>query len=398
MKLQQRICSVEDLAILSQRQEGKIITLFSGGLDSAYLLHLLAQQHCTNVIALTVDLGDDIDLAHVEQVTNHFQAHSIVLDRKDLFAQEAVLPAIAAQAKYLGMYPISASLSRPIIAQEAIRLARTMDCAAILHTANQSQNSLRRLNGAIQQFGFAGYYGTPYEFTALSRQDKAAALQNTGFDYFKQRLHSGDSNLWCREFESGSLDDPEMFHTPVSLYKWSVPSSTASPTTLEIRFDSGVPTRLNGRLLPIVEMIGHLNNIVGRYGLGRYAGLEHLDQGEKVLEVREMPAAFLLLDAYRHLETASLSADTLKQKIGIEQTWVMEAIEGRWFGELKQAAESFITSTSKHVNGTVAYRLNLQSAEVFSIQADSPLYLRDRDAWEKEVATLRGVRNMLVPC
>lgn len=398
MKSRQQIRSIEDLAVLSQRPQGMIITLFSGGLDSAYLLHLLAQQNCTNVIALTVDLGDDIDLAHIEQVTNHFQVRSIVLDRQDLFAQEAVLPAIAAQAKYLGMYPISASLSRPIIAREAIRLARTIDCTAILHTANQSQNSLRRLNGAIQQFGFAGYYGTPYEFTALTRQEKATALQNVGLDYFKMRSHSGDSNLWCREFESGSLDDPEMFSTPASLYKWSVPDPTASSTTLEIRFDSGVPTRLNGQLLPIVEIISHLNSTVGRYRLGRYAGLEHLDQGEKVLEVREMPAAFLLLDAYRHLETASLSADTLKQKMGIEQTWVMEAIEGRWFGELKQAAESFIASTSKHVNGTVAYRLNLQNAEIFSIQADSPLYLRDRDAWEQKVAMLRGSRSVFVPC
>lgn len=396
MKSLKKIRSVEDLAVLSQHQQGTIITLFSGGLDSTYLLYLLKQHKCTDVIALTVDLGDDIDLTHVKDVAERFHVRSVVLDCKNLFAEEAVLPALAAQAKYLGMYPISASLSRPIIAREAVRLAKTINCTAILHTANQSQNSLRRLNGAIEQLDFTGYYGTPYEFTALTRQEKATALHNIGFDEFKMRSHSGDSNLWCREFESGSLDDPEMFHTPASLYKWSVPDLSAPPITVEIRFDHGVPTHLNGQLLPIVEMIDHLNSVIGRYGLGRYAGLEHLDHGEKVLEVREMPAAFLLLDAYRHLETAILGADLLKQKISIEQTWVMEAIEGRWFGELKQAAESFIASTSKNISGTVIYQLNFQSAEICSIQADKPLYIRDRDTWEKEIAVIRGSRNLLI--
>ncbi|KYF61697.1 argininosuccinate synthase-related protein [Sorangium cellulosum] len=395
MKADQRIRCVEDMAAIT-RQNARVVTLFSGGLDSAYLLYLLAERGCRDIVALTVDLGDDLDHERTSAIAAHFGARSHIVDRKGLFAQDAVLPAIAAQAKYLGIYPISASLSRPIIAREAVRFAESTDSTVILHTANQSQNSLRRLNGALDQLGFGGHYGSPYEFSALTRQEKAEALRRAGLGHFEARTHSGDSNLWCREFESGSLDDPESFHAPTSLYRWSVPDDDAQPSSIAVRFTAGVPTHVDEQPMPLVTMIDYLNRHVGQYGLGRYAGLEHLDQGEKVLEVREMPAAFLLLDAYRHLETATLGADTLRMKLAIEQTWVIEAIEGRWFGDLKQASESFIAKTALQVSGVVAYRLARGSAEPCAIRAQKPLYLRDRDAWEKQVAASRG-RRMSAP-
>jgi argininosuccinate synthase len=133
-----------------------------------------------------------------------------------------------------------------------------------------------------------------------------------------------------------------------------------------------------------------LNIHAGAFGVGRYCGLEHLDAGEKVLEVREAPAATVLMDAYRHLETATLDYELLREKMGQEQLWVREAIEGRWFGPTREAAEQFIGNAARHVHGTVAYRLRPGAADVCSIVADKPLYLTDRDAWEKRVAAERG--------
>src|SRR5690606_4533748 len=130
-------------------------------------------------------------------------------------------PAIRAQARYLGIYPVSSSLSRPILAKIAVKVARDLGCDAIVHTANQPQNSLRRLNGAIEQQGFEGCYRTPYERSVLTREEKIEALRQLGLTRFQAHGISGDANLWCREFESGSLDNPEGFWVPPSLFEWT---------------------------------------------------------------------------------------------------------------------------------------------------------------------------------
>ena len=397
MKTKNRIRSLDDLSFVSKRTP-KILTLFSGGLDSTFVLKELAKlsnHGAAEVICLTVDLGDGVNRADLDELAKRFGAHSIVVDGRDRFVHEAVLPAIRANAQYKGMYPISSSLSRPIISQFAVEHANKLGCGAIVHTANQSQNSLRRLNGAIEQLGFAGYYGTPYEFSALTREEKITELKAVGLNKFQARGISGDANLWCREYESGSLDNPESFWVPESLFDWTaVPTIPRVGGSFSIRFERGVPVAINGVKMPIVELIEATNRTVGQFQIGRYAGLEHLEHGEKVLEVREVPAAHVLMNAYRHLEMAILDAELIREKISMEQIWVREAIEGRWYHDLRRAAEGFISVTALNICGTVEYQLRQGAADVCSIKADHAKYLTDRDTWEKTVAVVRGSRRL----
>jgi argininosuccinate synthase len=386
---QLKLRSFGDLDILA-RSTRKVITLFSGGLDSSYLLMELAQRGF-QVTALAVDLGDGAELADLKLVTDHFGAELLRVDARQAFVADAVLPAIRAQARYLGTYPISSSLSRPVLAKVAVEQAQRLGCNLILHTANQSQNSLRRLNGSISQLGFEGWYGSPYEFGALPRETKIRLLAAAGLPNFRARGVSIDANLWCREFESGALDNPEAFWVPESLFVWTSPRSAkpASPS-LSLQFEAGVPVGMNGQRMAPAALIADLNRRAGAYGVGRYSGLEHLEQGEKVLEVREAPAATVLMQAYRHLETATLDAELIRAKLAQEQVWVREAIEGRWYGGLRQATDAFIGSTAQAVTGSVHFRLRPGAADLCGIRADRPLYLTDRDTWERDVAQLRS--------
>lgn len=391
--MSQRIRSLDDLKYIAGRCR-HVLTLFSGGLDSSYVLAQLAGRGC-RVTALTLDLGDGVHRADLAELTERFGAELLVIDGREAFARHAVLPAIRAQARYLGVYPVSSSLSRPLIARYAVETAALLGCDAIVHTANQSQNSLRRLNTAITQLGYAGYYGSPYEYSAISREEKIDQLSRLGLPRFQARGISGDVNLWCREFESGSLDNPEAFWVPESLFEWTAPRAGALPAPeLTLRFDAGVPVALNDELLEPVELIHRLNLHAGAYGVGRFCGLEHLEQGEKVLEVREAPAALLLLDAYRQLETATLDAELLREKLALEQLWVREAVEGRWYGTLRAAADAFIAETARHVSGSVGFRLRQGAADVCAIRADAPRYLTDRDGWERRVAHERSRRGL----
>jgi argininosuccinate synthase len=394
MRTRNQIRSFDDIEVVTERC-GRILTLFSGGVDSSYVLRELARHGRRDVIALTVDLGDGVDRMELQQIASYFGARSLVVDAQDVFAKEAVLPALRANARYMSMYPISASLSRPIIARIAVEVAAAHDCQAIIHTANQSQNSLRRLNGAISQLGFPGFYGTPYEYSALTREEKIEGLSAAGWHSHQSRGTSGDSNLWCREFESGSLDNPEEFEVPENLFQWTARTAgRGERTPLTVQFRDGVPTEIDGRPMSLVELIARLNHVVGRHGVGRFAGLEHLEFNEKVLEVREAPAAFILMDAYRHLETATLEPELMREKLGLEQVWVREAVEGRWYGDLRAAVDEFIRHTARRINGTVSYVLQDGLAEVCSIRADCPLYLTHRDEWEKQVASIRGARGL----
>lgn len=368
-----------------QGRTNHVLTLFSGGLDSSYVLKELAQR-ALRVTALSVDVGEGCQLQDLQEIAEFFGASLKVVDAKEMFAREAVAPAIRAQARYLGIYPVSSSLSRPILAKIAVKVARELGCDAIVHTANQSQNSLRRLNGAIGQLGFDGCYGTPYERSVLTRDEKIEALRLLGLTRFQARGISGDANLWCREFESGSLDNPEGFWVPPSLFEWTRARDCDVPNReLQIAFHQGFPSAVNGQKMELVPLIAHLNDLVGAFQIGRYSGLEHLVGGEKVLEVREAPAATALMDAYRQLETAVLDAELLREKVSLELLWTREAVEGRWFGPLRLSADAFIGQTSEKVTGTVTYQLRPGAMDICAIKALQPLYLTDRDSWEKSL-------------
>ncbi|WP_326739311.1 argininosuccinate synthase-related protein [Streptomyces sp. NBC_01022] len=361
-----------------------IVTLFSGGLDSSYLLYRLVQAGATDVHAISVGLDGDEETSQLQRIADKLGVHLQISDARASFVEEFVRPAIAAGSVYLDTHPVSSSLSRPLIARIALSAAREVDASVILHTANRSQNTLRRLNGAFRLLGFEGHYGSPYELDPVAREVKIKELGFAGLDEMAERSASGDSNLWCREFESGVLDDPEEHSVPESYYRWSaLPDAQVAPEEVEVTFRAGVPVALNGRELPLLEIIQRLNPIIGAHGLGRYTGLEHLPGGVKVLEVREMPAAWLLLASRRHLETAVLDAETIREKMHIEQVWVREALEGRWFGELRSACEAFVLGLAAPLNGTVRWRLFGGRTSTIAIVADAPLYVRNREDWEE---------------
>ncbi|MFB6549738.1 argininosuccinate synthase-related protein [Streptomyces sp. NPDC056405] len=383
---QARIRSFADVCAAIGRPDAPVVTLFSGGLDSSYLLYRLRAVGLSRVHAVSVDIGDEETTEDKQKITDELGVELHVVDGRDQFAQEYLRPAIAAQAMYLGTHPVSSSLSRPCIAGLAVEVAGKLGARTLLHTANRSQNTLRRLNGAISLMGFPGSFGSPYDREPVDRARKTAELRGAGLDAFIRRDVSVDSNLWCREFESGALDDPEHHPVPEELYRWTGGEAAASEETVRIAFKAGTPVSIDDRELSLTDLITELNHRAGAHRIGRFSGLEHLAGGEKVLEVREMPAAHLLMRTARHLETAVLEAETIREKMHLEQVWVREALEGRWFGELRVASQNFIESCAERVTGSVVWKLAAGCADTCAITAEAPRYIRSREAWERSSA------------
>ncbi|GAA1375516.1 argininosuccinate synthase-related protein [Streptomyces beijiangensis] len=378
------IRSFEEIFPAGTPADTPVVTLFSGGLDSTYLLYRLKSLRAKNVHALTVELGEDESRQTKQEICDQLGIQLHVVDARERFVEDFVWPAIAAQAVYLDTHPISSSLSRPLIAEVAQELAESLGAPIMLHTANRSQNTLRRLNGAFALLGYKGRYGSPYDLDPIDREQKIVELKAAGLHQMSERHVSGDSNLWCREFESGFLDDPEDHRVPEHMYQWSEVANAIAKESVQVSFVAGRPTAVNGVEMPLMDLISVLNRQCGAYGIGRYSGLEHLEGDVKVLELREMPAAWILLKSFRHLETAVLSSETIREKMHTEQVWVREALEGRWFGELRAAAQAFVGSCAAKVTGSVRWRLSVGQAQTDSITADQPLYVRNREAWETE--------------
>lgn len=384
-----RTPTIRSLETLSEVATAKSrpLCLFSGGLDGAYILHYLTRLHCSEVVALTVDLGGDLNRDDLKLSCQKLGVRSLIIDKQQEFADNFVIPALAAQACYLGGHPICASLSRPLMAKIACETAKDLGCDIIVHTSNRSQNSLRRFNGALVSLDFLGHFGSAYELSPISRDKKREILGGAGLNHLEDRVHSTDSNFWGREFESGDLDDPENLALSENLYLWTKISSQILDEQLTVTFRHGTPCEIDGTEMTFVALVNKLNRVVGAYGLGRYVGLEEIENGAKVQEVREMPAAFLLLDAYRRLESCCLSAECIREKMHIEQLWVREAVEGRWYDPLRHAAQAFIENMAQKVNGTVSYELDLRHLKVLSTKAEKPLYIRDRSQYESNIIT-----------
>jgi argininosuccinate synthase len=375
--------SFEDIEKFEKR-DAPVVTMFSGGLDSTYLLFRLQRLGFTNIHAVAVDVGAPIDEDALTKYTANFGATFKCLNGRQLFVKECVIPAIRAQAKYIGMYPISSSLSRPVIAHLITDYAKSVNAGLLLHTANLSQNSLPRLNNSIRRYGFPGEFGSPYVYSVVSREMKAKELAEFGLTVMTERKLSGDENLWCREFESGPLDDPESFTIPEDAYQWTRHWKDYMPEKLTLGFEKGSLISVNDTQLPLIKAISLLNQAVGKFGHGRYVGLEPIRNDHKVLEVREAPAATIIMDALRHLEVATLDTNTLDLKQNLEQKWVLEAITGRWGSSCHSMCDAAIASTLNNVSGSVTYVIDHTRYLPCSIVAKNPRYIRDRDQWEQE--------------
>ena len=368
----------------SIRKNDLIVVLYSGGLDGTYLLSKLKEEGYTNLLALHIDIEDTYSFSKIHKRLKDLKIKYQILPLTNEFVENYILNSIYSQAKYLGGHPLSASLSRPLIAQKAIEYlnSKQTKVGALLHTSNSSQNSLRRFNTAIKNLNYEHPFGSPFEKSHLSREEKLKYLQrkNIALDL---HTHSEDSNIWCREFEYGNFDNIENIEIPEHYFLWTKKNNNQPNELITLQFKQGRPISINNEQLSLKEIIIKTRSIVGKYGIGRFIGLEEIQTGEKVLEIRETPSASILLTAYKNLELATISSETARVKNNIEQVWVREASEGRWFSELRNACDSFCKQISLQVTGSVTFKLFENNFQLTSLKADRPNYITNRDFFEK---------------
>ncbi len=104
----------------------RVLLLYSGGLDTSVMLKWIQDRYDAEVVCLTVNLGqpgEDYEVI-AEKALRLGALDCHVVDAREEFAREYVVPAIKANALYGGGYPLFTALGRPLIAKLAVEYAR----------------------------------------------------------------------------------------------------------------------------------------------------------------------------------------------------------------------------------------------------------------------------------
>src|ERR671923_42131 len=119
----------------------RIVLAYSGGLDTSVAIPWLAEKFGAEIVAVTLDLGQGRELADIREralALGAVRAH--VVDVREEFVRDYILPALQAGALYEDRYPLATALGRPLIAKRLVEIARMEGASAIAHGCTGKDN------------------------------------------------------------------------------------------------------------------------------------------------------------------------------------------------------------------------------------------------------------------
>jgi argininosuccinate synthase len=355
--------------------KARIVLAYSGGLDTSVAIAWLAEQYAAEVIAVTLDLGQGRELTDVrERALSVGAARAHVLDVRDEFARDYILPALQAGALYEDRYPLATALSRPLIARKLVDVARMEGASLIAHGCNGKANDELRLELGVRALDPSMTVLAPARIWGMSREQIVAyaKARHIPIPSTTEGPYTVDTNLWGRSIERGVLEDPWQ-ESPEDIYALtrSPRDCPDEPAYVEIEFEQGVPLRANGVEMPLVELIESLETIAGAHGVGRIDMVENAAAGGKSREIYEAPAAVLLHTAHIELEKLVVPRDLERLGHDLGRAYADLAYNGRWFSPTREAIDAFMRTIQPRVCGAV--RLKLYKGDCRVVGRRSPL-------------------------
>jgi len=352
-----------------------VVLAYSGGLDTSVAIPLLRERYgCDRVITVVADVGQPASeiASATERAETLADAH-YTLDLKNEFVDDFIVPSIKANGCYEG-YVLGTALARPLIAKKIVEIAEAENADALAHGCTGKGNDQLRFEAVFRATDFDLI--APMRDLNLTREWEIdyARDHNIPVTVTREKIWSVDENLWSRSIEGGELEDP-YFVPPEEIYGWTAaPENAPEAEIIELTFREGVPVSLNGRTVDGVTLITELNRIGGAHGVGRSDNIEDRVLGLKAREIYEHPAATIILNAHRDLESLVLTRDELRFKSMVDAAWAELAYKGLVDEPLYADLCAFIDETQKRVTGSVKVRLYRGSATVIARKSDFALY------------------------
>jgi argininosuccinate synthase len=364
----------------------KVILAYSGGLDTSVMVPWIGERYNLDVIAFTVDLGQGEDIEKIRQKALRTGAvDAITIDARNLFVDCFVFPALMAGAMYEWKYPLATALGRPLIAKLMVDAAHEHGAKAVAHGCTGKGNDQVRFDVTFQTLDSSLKIIAPVREWKMSRPESLeyAAKHNIPVEATKESPYSIDLNLYGRSCEAGVLEDP-WDEPPADAFAWTVDPARAPDTPLyvTIDFDQGKPVALDGVKMDGVPLIERLNKLGGAHGVGRIDHVENRLVGIKSRELYEAPAAVILHDAHRELETLCLSKPAARFKTLVSQEYADLIYNGLWFSAFHHDLFAFVASNQRFVSGQVRVKLFKGNCTVVGRQSEHSLYSKKLATYE----------------
>jgi argininosuccinate synthase len=356
----------------------KVVLAYSGGLDTSVAIRWIKEKYNLDVIALTVDVGNERDFSAIRKKALDVGAiKALVVDAKDSFVNEYVFPALQAGALYEGEYPLATALARPLMAKLLVDVAQKEGASAVAHGCTGKGNDQVRFDVSVNALAPDLKIIAPAREWGMTREQTINYAQRHGIPVpvTVASPYSIDENLWGRSIECGVLEDPWV-EPSEEVFTWTRAAGETpnKPDYVEVGFEKGIPVNIDGKQLGGVSLIQRLNELAGRHGVGRIDHVENRLVGIKSREIYEAPAARLLLQAHQALEAMTLSKDQLRFKQKVAQEYADLIYNGLWFTALRQDLAAYVRSSQRFVTGTVRLKLFKGSSRVVGRKSPFSLY------------------------
>ena len=355
----------------------KVILAYSGGLDTSVSIKWLVDEGY-DVIACCLDIGEGRDTEFIKNKALQVGAtESYAIDAREEFSQDFVLVALQGNTYYENSYPLVSALSRPLISKKLVELAHQTGATTIAHGCTGKGNDQVRFEVSIAALDPNLKIIAPVREWKWSREEEInyAAEKGVPIPADLDNPYSIDQNLWGRACECGILEDP-WATPPAGAYAITaeLEDTPDKPTILEITFEKGVPTALDGEELSLAKLIMKLNTIAGVHGIGRIDHIENRLVGIKSREVYECPGAEVLMKAHKELEDLVFVREMAHFKPVIEQQLCQMIYDGLWFNPTMDALIAFLKQSQEDVNGVLRVKLFKGNVIVEGRKSDNSLY------------------------
>jgi len=369
---------------MADKHISKVVLAYSGGLDTSAIVPWLKENYgeC-EVVAFAADVGQErADLEGIEEKAVKAGASEChVVDLREPFLTEFVFPTLAAGMVYENRYLLGTSMARPIIARAQVEVARRVGADAVAHGCTGKGNDQVRFEHTFSALAPDLRVIAPWrEWSFRSREELLNYVHEKGVPVAAshEKLWSRDGNLWHLSHEGGVLEDP--WNAPpedVWVLTTAPEAAPDSPEDVELRFEAGVPVKLNGERKGPVELVEKLNDIAARHGVGRLDMVESRVVGMKSRGCYETPGGTVILEALNAIEELVLDREMRRFRTEIALKHAHLVYEGRWFTPLREALHAAANVFAARFTGDVIVRLYKGRATARQRSADVSLYSED---------------------